>query len=413
MKAIIQSVLFICAALGSSGQCGDRTEADESLIRRIEEQSTDSSLGFSFSQFSAWTIAARMAYWTEVREVWTEFESSAQSGFRLSEGERTSRSSGWFKRVIETFARAGILPAAVAVDQKARTCPVGGWELEMVTDSSGVKWCPTGGKPCGTLGERGFGCGPVYNRVCVARFPVASLTKRCHQEAGTALPSQADFASAQAAMETTLRSCRSGAYHQRLRGNCDRLASRMNFLRAQFGLQVPDKSRATSVTEVRKSIRPQEQGASSTGCFPARSVRTGNNYGGPLDPYLNDAFMLKARGIGVEITGECSSACTFYAAILPRSHVCVTPEAVLGFHEAYDRDGASLGIMDEIYGSKGFSRDVRRLWRRHKYDSPNPLAIKKVRGAELQALFPLCSEAKNRPGCGPGRGGGRTPMATR
>ncbi len=42
-----------------------------------------------------------------------------------------------------------------------------------------------------------------------------------------------------------------------------------------------------------------------------------------------------ARGVDVRIVGPCQSACTVLLGHIPRSWICVTPEASFGFHLAH------------------------------------------------------------------------------
>jgi hypothetical protein len=43
---------------------------------------------------------------------------------------------------------------------------------------------------------------------------------------------------------------------------------------------------------------------------------------------------LAARGVNVRIVGPCHSACTVLLGHIPRSRICVTPNASFGFHLA-------------------------------------------------------------------------------
>jgi hypothetical protein len=49
-------------------------------------------------------------------------------------------------------------------------------------------------------------------------------------------------------------------------------------------------------------------------------------------------WQVRDSGQRVVIDGPCFSACTLALAVIPRSRICVTPNAVLGFHAAWTTD---------------------------------------------------------------------------
>src|SRR5437588_8350900 len=69
------------------------------------------------------------------------------------------------------------------------------------------------------------------------------------------------------------------------------------------------------------------------------TVRIANDTGGQIGPYLAKYRALKASGERVEIDGTCASACTMLLGIIPRNRICVTPQASLVFHSAWDLEG--------------------------------------------------------------------------
>jgi hypothetical protein len=66
----------------------------------------------------------------------------------------------------------------------------------------------------------------------------------------------------------------------------------------------------------------------------AETVDVSDNHGGPLATYQMEWASLAARGVRVRIVGPCVSACTVLVGYIPRAHICVTPNAYLGFHWA-------------------------------------------------------------------------------
>ena len=112
--------------------------------------------------------------------------------------------------------------------------------------------------------------------------------------------------------------------------------------------------------------------------------------GGQVGPFLELFEAARASGERVVIDGPCLSACTLVLMTLPRSRICVTPRAILGFHAASSRD---------FYGRRVFEPEatdlvlaayppaVRQWIIRHGGLSPRLLLL---RGRELAAMYPRC-----------------------
>src|SRR3982751_3191134 len=64
-------------------------------------------------------------------------------------------------------------------------------------------------------------------------------------------------------------------------------------------------------------------------------VRIQRDFGGQIGPYLYKYAMVREAGQRVVIDGPCLSACTLALAVIPRERICMTPNAVLGFHAAW------------------------------------------------------------------------------
>jgi len=74
------------------------------------------------------------------------------------------------------------------------------------------------------------------------------------------------------------------------------------------------------------------------GAFPriaAAAVRITDDRGGNIGVYWSRYMALRDSGEQVVIDGTCSSACTIVLGIVPYDRICVTPNAVLGFHAAW------------------------------------------------------------------------------
>jgi hypothetical protein len=67
----------------------------------------------------------------------------------------------------------------------------------------------------------------------------------------------------------------------------------------------------------------------------AADVRITDDHGGNIGAYWSRYMALKDAGEHIIIDGICSSACTLVLGIVPHDRICVTPNAVLGFHAAW------------------------------------------------------------------------------
>jgi hypothetical protein len=127
------------------------------------------------------------------------------------------------------------------------------------------------------------------------------------------------------------------------------------------------------------------------GSAPALAdVRIVSSLGGPVGSYLSFFSRVRQSGERVIIDGPCLSACTLVLSTIPRSRVCVTSRAVLGFHAP---------VVVNQYGRRFRSREATRAvvaaypprvrsWiRRHGGLSNNVILL---RGSELTAVYPRC-----------------------
>jgi len=67
----------------------------------------------------------------------------------------------------------------------------------------------------------------------------------------------------------------------------------------------------------------------------AETIDVSDNHGGSVAQYEARWIAMAARGVHVRIVGPCQSACTVLLGHIPRSRVCVTPNASFGFHRAH------------------------------------------------------------------------------
>jgi hypothetical protein len=119
-------------------------------------------------------------------------------------------------------------------------------------------------------------------------------------------------------------------------------------------------------------------------------VRIEASPGGEATSFLNYFELLRRSGERVVIDGPCFSACTLVLDIMPRSRICVTPRAVLGFHAAK--------LVDEIgeefpapratrIVADAYPAPIRHWINRHGGLTSRPIFLS---GRELDAIYPLC-----------------------
>ena len=90
----------------------------------------------------------------------------------------------------------------------------------------------------------------------------------------------------------------------------------------------------------------------------AETIDVFDNHGGRVADYDMRWSELAQRGVSVRIVGPCQSACTVLLGHIPRSQICVTPEASFGFHLArFDVATATLW--------RAYSGDIRQWINQH------------------------------------------------
>jgi len=119
-------------------------------------------------------------------------------------------------------------------------------------------------------------------------------------------------------------------------------------------------------------------------------VRIYSSPGGNVETYLTFFSRVRQSGERVIIDGPCYSACTLVLSTIPRSRVCVTRRAVLGFH------------APEVVGDNGRAYHSRRVtqamftsyppsvrsWIRHHGGLRTGVIY--LRGRDLAALYRRC-----------------------
>jgi hypothetical protein len=119
-------------------------------------------------------------------------------------------------------------------------------------------------------------------------------------------------------------------------------------------------------------------------------VRITNDRGGQIGRYVERYEQLRASGQTIMIDGLCASACTIVLGALPNDRICVTQNANLAFHAAWDfgtqgrtfTNPEATRMLYSIYPSQ-----VRR-WIAHR-GGLRPRTIF-LRGRQLEAMYRPC-----------------------
>jgi hypothetical protein len=112
--------------------------------------------------------------------------------------------------------------------------------------------------------------------------------------------------------------------------------------------------------------------------------------GGLLIDYAEQFEAAGTSGERIIIDGPCLSACTLAIGMLPRGQVCVTPNAVLGFHEARHPTANGHKVRGRIVTQmmyQAYPPNVRKWIDRHGGLSERLILLK---GRELAAMVPPC-----------------------
>jgi hypothetical protein len=123
------------------------------------------------------------------------------------------------------------------------------------------------------------------------------------------------------------------------------------------------------------------------------TVRISGDNGGLMEDYTARFQQVRQSGEPVVIDGACYSACTMVLGLVPRDQICATPNAVLGFHAAwqFDKSGTRVASPSGTHDLlKTYPASVRAWIARHGGLTPN---MKFVRGRELAAIVAPCGKA--------------------
>ena len=116
---------------------------------------------------------------------------------------------------------------------------------------------------------------------------------------------------------------------------------------------------------------------------------TGDN-GGLMGSYAARFAALRHSGERVVVDGPCLSACTMLLGMLPRHQVCMTPNAVLGFHAAWrpDSEGHRVVSYEATRALMGiYPRQIRSWIARRGGLRPHMIFL---RGRDLAGMYAMC-----------------------
>lgn len=129
----------------------------------------------------------------------------------------------------------------------------------------------------------------------------------------------------------------------------------------------------------------------STSAFATVFIKGDN--GGKMEDYTARFHQVRNSGESVVIDGTCMSACTMVLGVVPRDRICATPNAVLGFHAAWefnksgDRIASAAGTRELM---NTYPESVRAWIARHGGLRPNMMFL---RGRDLAGIIKPCGNA--------------------
>ncbi len=126
------------------------------------------------------------------------------------------------------------------------------------------------------------------------------------------------------------------------------------------------------------------------------TMRIAGDRGGQIGHYLQTFALLRSSGEHVVIDGNCLSACTLLLGMIPRSRMCATARARLGFHAAWMPDAAGRPVTSSL-GTRAlwnvYPRSVRHWISRHGGLSRHMIYMQ---GRELYSFVPSCEAVNQR-----------------
>jgi hypothetical protein len=134
------------------------------------------------------------------------------------------------------------------------------------------------------------------------------------------------------------------------------------------------------------------------GMSPAFAESITDDAGGLIETYVQRFNRIRDSGERIVVDGQCLSACTLVLALVPRERICVTPNAVFGFHSAwsYDAQGGEALNRNATQSMWTMYPERIREWIRAHGGLHQELIY--LRSRQLAALYPICSPGLDRGG---------------
>jgi hypothetical protein len=122
----------------------------------------------------------------------------------------------------------------------------------------------------------------------------------------------------------------------------------------------------------------------------AATLRIADDRGGNIGEYWSRFTALRDAKEQIVIDGICSSACTMVLGIVPRDRICVTDNAMIGFHAAYRPGFLGLRVVNEpaTRTLMGIYPDAIRQWLARNGGLGSETIY--LSGPELFALYRKC-----------------------
>jgi hypothetical protein len=120
------------------------------------------------------------------------------------------------------------------------------------------------------------------------------------------------------------------------------------------------------------------------------AIRIAEDRGGKIGTYIDRYKGLRSSGETVIIDGLCASACTMVLGAVPRERICVTSQAVLGFHAAWDSGAGGRAVTNQGATQMLYSlypSSVRR-WIAARGGLKSQMIF--LRGKELMSMYRPC-----------------------
>ena len=119
-------------------------------------------------------------------------------------------------------------------------------------------------------------------------------------------------------------------------------------------------------------------------------VKIADDPGGQIGGYVDKYQGLRSSGESVIIDGLCASACTIVLGTIPHDRICVTPQAALGFHAAFDFGSQGRAITNRESTKMLYSMYPSQVQRWISARGGLTSRMIYLRGKELMSMYHPC-----------------------